>query len=62
MQQTTPSFDNSPAYDEDGRLVIKSTCKDCAESRLVNVRDGTLAKWELRHKCPDTPKTTLRLG
>jgi hypothetical protein len=62
MQQTNPKFNNDPAYGEDGRLVIKSTCKSCGASQLVSVRDGTLAKWESQHECPDTPKTTLRLG
>ena len=46
-----PAFDNAPAYDEDGRLVIKSTCKKCGESNLVSVRDRSLAKWELQHAC-----------
>jgi hypothetical protein len=44
-------FDNAPAYDEDGRLVIKSTCTKCGESNLVSVRDKSLAKWESRHDC-----------
>jgi hypothetical protein len=46
-----PAFDNAPAYDEDGRLVIKSTCRQCGESKLVSVRDRSLAKWESRHAC-----------
>jgi hypothetical protein len=61
MRQTNRSFANAPAYEEDGRLVIKSTCGHCGAFQLVNVRDGSLARWELQHECPDVPKITLRL-
>lgn len=54
MQQPTRSFTNEPAYDEDGRVVIKSTCESCGESRLVSLRDGSLSLWEARHECPST--------
>ena len=50
MQLLHSSFENSPAYDEDGRLVIKSTCKRAA-FQLVNVRDGSLTMWEARYEC-----------
>ncbi len=36
------AFDNAPAYDEDGRVVIKSTCRKCGESKLLSVRDLSL--------------------
>lgn len=54
MQQPTRSFTNEPAYDEDGRVVIKSTCESCGEFRLVSLRDGSLKLWEGRHECPST--------
>jgi hypothetical protein len=44
MQQAF-TFDNAPAYGEDGRVVIKSTCRKCGESKQVSVRD--LADQEL---------------
>jgi hypothetical protein len=50
------SFENAPAHDDGGRLVIKSTCKNCGAFRFVNVRDGSLAKWESRHECPDAAR------
>ena len=33
--QAAITFDNAPPYDEDGRIVIKSTCRKCGESKLV---------------------------
>jgi hypothetical protein len=62
MQKSDRSFDNAQAYDEDGRIVIKSTCNTCGAFRLVSVRDGSLAKWESRHECPDVPKIPPRTG
>jgi hypothetical protein len=31
-------FDNTPAYDEDGRIVVKSTCRKCGESKLETAK------------------------
>jgi hypothetical protein len=56
------SFDNAPARDEGERLVIKSTCKNCGAFRFVNVRDGSLAKWESEHECPDVRRIPPRSG
>jgi hypothetical protein len=61
MQQPNHSFANAPAYDADGRLVIKSTCSDCGAVQFVSVCDGSLRKWESRHECSNTLKITLRL-
>jgi hypothetical protein len=49
-------FEQILIYDEEGRAVLKSTCKSCGEFQLVSVRDGSLAKWQLRHGCPDEPR------
>jgi hypothetical protein len=54
--QEALKFDNAPAYDEDGRVVIKSSCRKCGESKLVSIRDGSLAKWESQHVCLGAPK------
>jgi hypothetical protein len=54
--QEALTFDNAPAYDEDGHIVIKSTCRKCGESKLVSVRDLSLKKWESQHTCPGVPK------
>jgi hypothetical protein len=54
--QETLKFDNAPAYDEDGRIVIKSTCRNCGESKLVSVRDLSLPRWESQHVCYGVPK------
>jgi hypothetical protein len=56
MPAICSSFDNDLAYDEEGRVVIKSTCRKCASFRLVCVRDGSLAKWESQHSCSPLPK------
>jgi len=61
MQQTNHDFANAPAYDGDGRLVIKSTCSGCGAFQFVSVRDGSLRKWESQHECSNTLKITLRL-
>jgi hypothetical protein len=53
MKEPPRSFTNEPAYDEDGRLVVKSTCESCGEFRLVSIRDGSLRLWEARHECPN---------
>jgi len=55
-------FDNAQAYNEDGRIVVKSTCMTCGAFRLVSVRDGSLKKWESRHECPDAPRIPPRSG
>jgi hypothetical protein len=34
----------SPAYPEDGRLVVKSTCNGCGASQPVSNRDGSKAQ------------------
>lgn len=51
MQQTGSNFSYFPAYGENKRLFIKSTCKGCGEFRLVDLIDGSLEKWEQEHKC-----------
>jgi hypothetical protein len=55
-------FENAPAYEQDDRLVIRSTCKNCGAFRFVSVRDGSLEKWESEHKCPDVPRIPPRSG
>jgi hypothetical protein len=62
MKEDARSFENAQAYDEDGPIVIKSTCRNCGAFRLVSVRDGSLKKWEWRHECPDAPKIPPRSG
>jgi hypothetical protein len=62
VKESDRNFDNAPAYDEDGRIVVKSTCKTCGAFRLVSVRDGSLKKWESRHECPEAPKIPPRSG
>jgi hypothetical protein len=52
MHATHSSFDNDLAFDQEDRVLIKSTCKQCGVSMLVNVRDGSLDKWVSRHECP----------
>jgi hypothetical protein len=56
------SFRQRSGHDEDGRLVIKSTCKTRGAFRFVNVRDGSLAKWESEHECSDMPKIPAGTG
>jgi hypothetical protein len=51
MQQTSPTFDNSPAYDEDERLVMKSTCESLRTDRVTcdnAVYNGYLATAKFR--------------
>ena len=43
-------FDHRLAH-EGERTMIESTCKECRVSRLVSVLDGTLERWESKHKC-----------
>ena len=62
FMQAALAFDNAPAYDKDGRFVIKSTCRKCGESKLVGIRDRSLAKWESQHTCHVVPKMPMRVG
>jgi hypothetical protein len=56
MPEIYGSFDSDLAYDQEGNVVIRSTCRECGESKLVCVRDGSLAKWESQHTCTPVPK------
>lgn len=49
-------FEQKAERDMESHLRIRSTCKRCGASQLVNVADGTLRKWEESHVCPDLPK------
>jgi hypothetical protein len=62
MKESSRTFDNAQAYDEDGRIVIKSTCKACGAFQLVSIRDGSLDKWESEHRCPDESRIPPRNG
>ena len=55
-------FENAVAYEDDDRLVIRSTCRKCGAYRFVSVRDGSLDKWESEHRCPDAPKSPPKSG
>jgi len=33
------------------RLLIRSACQDCGDSKLVSQHDGTLQEWEDGHRC-----------
>jgi len=46
-----PDFSHAPAYADEHRVLIKSTCKKCGESALVSIIDGSAKKWELMHRC-----------
>jgi len=50
------SFTHEPERDIEGHVRIRSTCKRCGASKLVNVANGTLRKWEEGHRCPNLPK------
>jgi hypothetical protein len=56
------AFKNELDRDEDGRLVVKSMCNNCGDSKLVSVRDGSLARWESYHTCPGVPKMPPRFA
>jgi hypothetical protein len=43
--QRIHAFENALAYYEEHRAATKSTCKKRVESKLVSIRDGSLAKW-----------------
>jgi hypothetical protein len=60
--ERTRAFDNALAYDEENRAVIKSTCKQCGESKLVSIRDRSLTTWEAQHVCPGVPKIPPRFS
>ena len=49
-------FEHKPEKDSEGFMRIRSTCKRCGASKLVNVADGTMRNWEENHRCPDLPK------
>ncbi|MGB9255291.1 MAG: hypothetical protein WCC25_10700 [Candidatus Korobacteraceae bacterium] len=51
MPQTISSFDHTLARDEEKRALIKSTCKNCGASKVVSIRDGSMAEWEYAHIC-----------
>jgi hypothetical protein len=55
-------FKNELDRDEDGQLVVKSTCGKCGASKLVSVSDGSLARWESHHTCPGVPKMPPRFA
>ena len=56
LMQQAITFDNAPAYDEDGHVVIKSTCRKCGAIKMVSVRDRSLSRWESQHTCLCSPK------
>jgi hypothetical protein len=35
----------------DGRLLVKSVCLQCGESKVGSVADGSLTGWEHKHEC-----------
>jgi hypothetical protein len=39
----------------DGRILIKSTCLKCGESKVVSRGDGSLLEWEQRHIAQHNP-------
>ena len=59
MPAICSSFDNDLAYDQEGHVIIKSTCRKCGASELVCVRDGSLAKWQSQHECSPTPEIPI---
>jgi hypothetical protein len=50
------NFAHELAYDEGGNVRIKSTCTQCGESPLVNIRDSSLWNWEENHQCDQPQK------
>ncbi len=52
MSKHSGNFNHDMARDVDGRIRVKSTCKQCGAYKLVSVRDGSLARWESQHVCP----------
>jgi YVTN family beta-propeller protein len=48
-------FTHELAHDEESNVRLKSTCKRCGASRIVNIREGSLDKWQCDHACPDLP-------
>jgi len=53
------NFAHELAHDENRNVRIKSTCTHCGESRLVNIRNSSLWKWEESHRC-DQPQNLLQ--
>jgi hypothetical protein len=51
MSGTSSAFENTLARDDEGNVLIESTCKRCNDSRVVSVRDGSLNRWESTHTC-----------
>ncbi len=37
--------------DREGILLISSTCMKCGIAKAVSIRDGSLERWELEHRC-----------
>jgi len=62
MAGDSSGFDETLVRDQDGSVRIKSTCKRCEASQLVNAGDGSLRKWESQHVCPDLPKKRPRFS
>jgi hypothetical protein len=44
------------------RLMIRSVCAKCGESKVVSASDGTLDDWEDSHKCCDQATTATPDG
>jgi hypothetical protein len=48
--------------DEQGLLLVESTCSKCGASKTVSIGNGWLQKWESSHICgkgiPFRPKAT----
>ncbi len=50
MPQPTDRF-NRQTVRVDGRLLIKTFCAQCGESKIASAADGSLAVWEEQHEC-----------
>jgi hypothetical protein len=50
MIRPGPRFDHQPIRLK-GRLLLKSICARCGQSKVVSAADETLAAWEEGHIC-----------
>lgn len=50
INEFPPEFILTPVQVAD-RMMIRSACAKCGESRLVSMYDRSLEKWERRHRC-----------
>jgi len=55
-QPPRTTFTHEAYFLDDGRVLIKATCKHCCESAIVSIVDGSARNWETTHRCSEKKK------